>query len=418
MTTPTLRGVKGMPDLQPVEAERFRRFEAVAASLLGRAGFREVRTPLLEPLALFQRSVGESSDIVRKEMYTLKDLGERDLALRPEGTAGVVRAVVEHSMVAPGEELRLWYTGPMFRQERPQKGRLRQFHQIGCEVFGTAAPTLDAEIIALNWRLLEALGVGGLELRLGSLGGESSRTQYRSALLDWLAPHAPELCDDCRTRLQLNPLRVLDCKNPVCKAIVADAPAPLDALEDEDRHHFEAVTAALAGLGIPVTVDPRLVRGLDYYTRTVYEIQSGALGAQSAVSAGGRYDNLVASFGGQPAPAFGFALGLERLSLILGDDAAAGRHGLAWVALDDAARLEGLEWTDRLRSNGLTALLFQHKGSLKAQMRAADAAGCRYALIRGGSEREAGTVACRDLEDGRQFAVALDVVALVEALAG
>lgn len=418
MTAPTLRGVKGMPDLQPDEAERFRRFEAVAASFLGRAGFREIRTPLLEPLALFRRSVGESSDIVRKEMYTLKDLGERDLALRPEGTAGVVRAVVEHSMVAPGEELRLWYTGPMFRQERPQKGRLRQFHQIGGEVFGTAAPTLDAEVIALNWRLLEALGVGGLELRIGSLGGEASRAHYRSTLLDWLAPHAHELCSECHTRMQINPLRVLDCKNTTCRTIVAVAPAPLDALDEEDRRHFEAVKSALAVLGIPTTIDPRLVRGLDYYTRTVYEIQSDALGAQSAVSAGGRYDNLVASFGGQAVPAFGFALGMERLSLILGEDVEPARRGLAWVALDDEARIEGLEWVDRLRANGLTALLFQHKHSLKAQMRAADAAGCRWALIRGSSERDAGTVACRDLADGRQFAVTLDMGSLAEALVG
>lgn len=417
MTVTTLRGVKGMPDLRPGEAERFRRFEATAAAAFGRAGFREIRTPLLEPLDLFQRSVGESSDIVRKEMYTLRDLGERDLALRPEGTAGVVRAVVEHSLVGTGEELRLWYAGPMFRQERPQKGRLRQFHQIGCEVFGTAAPALDAEVIALNWRLLEELGVAGLELRLGSLGGEDSRRRYRARLLDWLAPHAEGLCEDCRVRMQLNPLRVLDCKNPVCRTVVAAAPAPIDALEDDDRRHFDGVLSALASLDIAATVDPRLVRGLDYYTRTVYEIQSGVLGAQSAVSAGGRYDNLVASFGGPSTPAFGFALGMERLALILGEEDLPPRSGLAWVALDEEARAEGLLWADRLRSGGLRVLLFQHKGSLKAQMRAADAAGCRFALLRGGSERENGTVACRDLLDGRQFAVTLDLVALVEALA-
>src|SRR5690606_31503280 len=210
---------------------------------------REMRTPLLEPLALFQHAVGESSDIVRKEMYTLQDLGDRQLALRPEGTAGVVRALVEHGLAQPGEEARLWYAGPMFRQERPQKGRLRQFHQLGVEAFGIADPGLDAELIALNWRFLEEVGVGGLELRVNSLGGEGSRSAYRRQLVEWLTPRAGDLCDDCRTRLGLNPLRVLDCKNPICRGIVAEAPTPVEQLLDEDRDHFEAVLGHLAAVG-------------------------------------------------------------------------------------------------------------------------------------------------------------------------
>lgn len=420
MTDTKIQGVKGMPDVLPPQAARMRHLEETAARVFGRAGFAELRLPLLEHEALFRRSVGDASDIVQKEMYRLEDLGGRALALRPEGTAGMVRSLVEHRLVQPGEERRFWYAGPMFRQERPQKGRQRQFHQIGVEVFGSAAPELDAEIMALNLRFLEACGVAGLVLRVNSIGGPASRAAYRHLLLGFLEPRRDGLCEDCDRRLDLNPLRVLDCKREGCQDLLKDAPRPADALDEDDRSHDARVRAGLEQLGVAWQPDPGLVRGLDYYSRTVFEIHGEGLGAQSAVSAGGRYDGLVAASGGGDVPAFGFAVGLERLLLVLEAGGAlrldeAPRIG--WIALDDEARSEALPILDGLRTAGLTAVAFWHKGSVKAQMRAADGAGCRLVMLRGLDERTSGSVAVRDLADGSQQTLPLDPDTLPARLA-
>lgn len=415
----TIRGVKGMPDVLPATAAGMARIEEAAARIFSSAGFREIRVPTLEPIELFERSVGEASDIVRKEMYTLEDLGGRRLALRPEGTAGITRALIENNLVQQSEEVRLWYRGPMYRYERPQKGRQRQFHQVGIEVFGNPSPLLDAEVIALNCRFLASLGIEDVTVRLNSLGGAEARDRYRGMLRAFARPELDALCEDCRARLEINPLRILDCKRASCQEIYAEAPRPLAALDDADAEHFGAVRASLERLGVPHEVDEGLVRGLDYYTRTVFEIRAAGLGAQDTVSAGGRYDGLVSQFGGRETPAMGFAAGVERI--LLAAEAAGAmpeppRPTVAWVALDETARTEGLEWVERLRTRGLAAIHFLTKGSLKAQMRAANAAGVRFVLLRGEAERASQSVALKDLETGEQQLVELDVERLTALL--
>jgi len=416
----TLKGVRGMPDILPPQSSLWQALEQTVSAWMRRSGFQQIRLPYLEELAVFQRSVGSSSDIVRKEMYTLTDHGDRLLGLRPDGTAGVVRAAIEHGLIgAPGVERRLWYLGPMFRYERPQKGRLRQFHQFGAELFGVASPYVDAEMIELNVQILIALGVGDLHVEINSLGGEGSRTTYRQRLVGFARKHEDDLCSDCHQRLDVNPLRILDCKNADCQAIYADAPTPLSSLDDEDSAHFQAVREGLDAIGVAYHVQPRLVRGLDYYTRTVFEIKAGGLGAQDTVSAGGRYDGLVAEFGGKPTPALGFAAGIERILLAAQGalQPPASRPQLVWIAQDEAARVEALRWLPVLRRAGLHAEHAWHKGSLKAQMRAANAVEAEVVLVRGQAERDAGEVVLRHLPSGKEERVALARDAILAVLA-
>ncbi|HEY6084815.1 MAG TPA: histidine--tRNA ligase, partial [Nitrospira sp.] len=316
----TLKSIKGVKDLLPEEAPRWRHIEDTARRWAERYGFQEIRVPIFETTALFARSIGTTTDIVEKEMYTFPDRDGTSLTLRPEGTAGTVRAYVEHHRAAEPLPQKYYYLGPMFRHERPQAGRLRQFHQFGVEFFGTQDARADVEVISLLWHFLSDLELPDLTLEVNSLGSAEDRATYLPVLVAFLTQRSEGLCGDCRRRIDTNPLRVLDCKIPGCRAVTQDAPRLLDHVSSEAKYHFEQVLAGLSALGISYRLNPRLVRGLDYYCLTAFEIVSSHLGAQNAVGAGGRYDGLVEALGGPNTPAVGFAVGLERIALMLSAD--------------------------------------------------------------------------------------------------
>ncbi|MEB3212618.1 MAG: histidine--tRNA ligase, partial [Leptolyngbyaceae bacterium] len=313
----TVKAIRGTRDILPEDIGHWQHVEAIARETLGRAAFREIRTPIFEQTSLFERGIGEATDVVGKEMYSFTDRGDRPITLRPENTAGVVRAFIEHNLYAQGGVQRLWYTGPMFRYERPQAGRQRQFHQLGVEVIGSADPRADVEVIALAMDLLSQLGITELSLNLNSVGNFGDRQRYREALVDYFTPFKDELDADSQERLTRNPLRILDSKDQRTQEIATDAPSLLDYLEDDSKRHFERVQALLTNLNIVYELNPRLVRGLDYYTHTAFEIISNNLGAQGTVCGGGRYDGLVTQLGGPDTPAVGWAIGMERLILLL-----------------------------------------------------------------------------------------------------
>jgi len=397
-----IQPVKGTHDILPEEQGVWGRVRAAATSILPLYGFREITTPMFESAELFERSVGAATDIVEKEMYTFADSKERRIALRPEGTAGVVRACVHHGRVRAQPLDKLYYLGPMFRRERPQKGRFRQFHQLGVEVIGESSATLDVEVIALLARLLAACGVARVELQINSVGCPICRPAYRAALVAALAPRATELCDDCQRRLTTNPLRLLDCKVPTCGAVTAGAPELIHHLCDACRDHLATVERGLTELGIAYTVNPRLVRGLDYYTRTAFEAIAAGLGAQAAVSAGGRYDGLVEELGGPPTPAIGFAIGLERLVTLMDGGGEVPPLPLFVAPLGEAARLFALKLVEELRGGGV-AVEMDHAGrSLKAQLKRADRLQARRAVILGDDELAAGEATVRDLATHNQ----------------
>jgi histidyl-tRNA synthetase len=395
----------GTRDLLAPEARRQRvvvdRFFEVARL----AGFEEIALPLLEDVGVFARGIGEGSDVVRKEMYELRDRGGRHLALRPELTAQVVRAFVEHRPALPWT---VAYAGPCFRYERPQAGRYRQFHQVGVEALGTEDPAMDTEVVALASSVLETLGLGGVRLRLGSLGDEVCRPAYRAALVAYLLAHQDELCDEHRGRVEENPMRILDCKRDACRGARAGAPAPLDHLCEPCLDHFQAVQRGLAELGIVAEVDPWLVRGLDYYVRTTFELSSPALSAaQDALGGGGRYDRLAEELGGPPTPGIGFSMGVERLLLALAQAGSLPEAPAVDVfVVDLTGGGEATVLAHELRAQGLaTARAFDAR-SPKAQFRAADRSGASWAAIVGPEEQSAGTVALRPLRaPGGQFAV-------------
>jgi histidyl-tRNA synthetase len=393
-----ISGVKGMNDVLPGAVGRWQELEALAREVFALYGYREVRTPVVESAQLFSRGVGEQTDIVSKEMYVFEDKGEEVLALRPEGTAGTIRAFIEHGAFVDGPQ-KWFYLGPMFRRERPQKGRYRQFHQIGVEAFGIAEPALDAEQIAMVHDWLARLGVTAA-LQLNSVGDPACRPAYLADLRAWLTEHAAALCGDCRERTQKNPLRVLDCKVPSCQPVLQGAPRLLDRLCPPCRDHFAAVRAGLDALGVPYTVDPRLVRGLDYYVRTAYEFTSDALGAQSAVAGGGRYDGLVETLGGPPTPGIGFALGVERLALILealGRPIPARRPVVFLVSADEAGAAAVLRLSSELRKAGVACDLDARGGKLARQFKQAERVGARYALVLGSKEVAAGQATLKDM---------------------
>ena len=388
-----------MNDLLPEAVARWRVVEDTARAVLGSYGYREIRFPILEKTELFARSIGDATDIVEKEMYTFEDRNGEHLTLRPEGTAGCVRAGVENGLLH-NQVQRFWYAGPMFRHERPQKGRLRQFHQIGVEAFGMEGPAVDAELILLCARLWRALGVDGLRLQINSLGTSEARAAYRDKLVAYLQSHRAVLDEDSLRRLDKNPLRVLDSKNPAMQQVIAGAPSLMEHLDEGSRRHFESLRAVLDVAGVAYEVNPRLVRGLDYYTRTVFEWVTDQLGAQSAVAAGGRYDGLVAMLGGQPAPAAGFAIGLERLTelLIQQHSAAAVSAVQVYVAaLGDQAMAPALLLAEQLRSANLGVECDGGGGSVKSQMKRADRSGARFALLVGEQELARGVVTVKDL---------------------
>jgi histidyl-tRNA synthetase len=403
-----ITGVKGMNDILPGEIGRWQEMEALARELFGLYGYREVRTPAVEHAALFARGVGADTDIVQKEMYAFEDKGEELLCLRPEGTAGAVRAFVEHGVHVEGPQKWL-YLGPMFRRERPQKGRYRQFHQIGAEAFGISEPAIDVEQIAMLDDYLGRLGVRA-RLKLNSVGDASCRPAYLADLQAWLKSRQAELCADCNQRIERNPLRVLDCKVPSCQPVLAEAPRLIERLCPGCAAHHRAVTEGLAALGVAHQVDARLVRGLDYYVRTAYEFESDALGAQAAVAGGGRYDRLVETLGGPPTAGIGFALGQERLAMMM---AAAGRPipgrapVLFFVSADEAGAREALLRAAELRRAGIACDLDARGGKLARQFKQAERVGARYAVVLGGDEVASGRARLKDLSSREETAIAL-----------
>ena len=396
-----IQAVRGMNDLLPDTVPVWQRFERDARDVLHAYGYTEIRLPLLEKTELFARSIGDVTDIVEKEMYTFEDRNGDSLTLRPEGTAGCVRAGIENGLLH-NQVQRFWYQGPMFRHERPQKGRYRQFHQLGVETFGMAGPDIDVELILLCARLWRALGVDGLELQLNSLGTLAARHLYRQQLVAYLEAHRAELDEDSLRRLDKNPMRVLDSKNPALQTIIAGAPNLQDALDAESREHFDWLCESLRAQGVVFRINPRLVRGLDYYSRTVFEWTTDRLGAQSAICAGGRFDSLVEHLGGRPMPAAGFAIGLERLIELLtreGVNAAAQAPHLYLAVLDDAAGRGALGLAERLRDAGLRVQLNCGGGALKSQLKRADRSGAPYCLLYGGETEHQG-VPLKDLRSG------------------
>jgi histidyl-tRNA synthetase len=415
-----LQAVRGMNDVLPDEAPRWQRFEDVARRVFEQYGYRNLRVPQVEPTALYVRSIGEHTDVVEKEMYTFEDrLNGESLTLRPEATAGIVRAAIQHNLTYERPQ-RVWTSGAMFRHERPQKGRSRQFDQFDVEALGFPGPDVDAEQIVMLARLWRALGLDGIALSLNSIGDPDERRAHRAALIEYFERHAAALDDDAKRRLHANPLRILDSKNPAMQAIVAGAPRLLDRLGSESRAHFDALCALLDDAGVRYTVNPRLVRGLDYYNRTVFVWVSDALGAQGTVAGGGRYDGLFAELGGKPTPACGFAIGVERMVLLLEAQAKVIANALDAYVLHggDAGARVARSVAETLRDHGASVVVHAGGGNFRTQMKKADASGAVIAIIVGDDEVAAGTVAVKPLRGaGEQVAVPMaDVAARVAAL--
>ncbi|MBQ6971246.1 MAG: histidine--tRNA ligase [Synergistaceae bacterium] len=407
---------RGTRDILPAESWKWSYIISTASRTMRDFGFSEIHLPIFEHTELFSRGVGETTDIVEKEMYTFTDRGGRSITLRPEATAGVMRAAIENNLCAQGASAKLWSWGPMFRHERPQKGRYRQFYQIDAECLGIAGPMADVEVIALSLELFRRLGLKNLEVVINSVGCEKCRPVYRQKLVEYFSSHKSELCGTCLDRLGRNPLRILDCKNESCGHVADGAPDIFDSLCDECREHFAEVRAGLERLGFTYTVSKRLVRGLDYYTKTAYEILSGDLGAQNAVAGGGRYDNLSSAIGGGKIPGVGFACGLDRVALVMEEQGCSfgERPGVAvyCVAMDDESRGTVQALTHSLRMAGISAECDTAGRGFKAQMRAAGS--CRFACIVGADERAGGTVAVKNLADGSQVSVkACDVAGYI-----
>lgn len=402
-----IQAVKGVKDVLPADAPAWQHLEQSARSLFETFGFFQIRLPIFEYTELFARSIGASTDIVEKEMYTFEDRDGRKITLRPEGTAGVVRAYIEHKMYADNQLTKLYYMGPMFRHERPQKGRFRQFYQIGVEALGIDHPHIDIEILAMLNQLYVRLGITGLALQINSLGDKNCRGKYRDALKTYLKAKLPELCADCTRRYDTNPLRVLDCKVDADK--FGDSPIMLDYLCDACRTHFETVKSGLKKIGVPFEINPRLVRGLDYYTRTTFELVMGHSGAQNTVAAGGRYDGLVEEVGGPPSPGIGFALGVERtISLMNVQDVHAPKPTLHIAALGADAVSFALPIMYDLRISGIVVETDYSGASLKSQMKKADKSGSQYTLILGEQEIKNGRAILRNMQTKEQIEIPLD----------
>lgn len=403
MSKAKLQAVRGMNDILPGESALWQYLGDVVRQVVESYGYQQVRLPIVESTELFKRSIGEVTDIVEKEMYTFADRNGDSLTLRPEGTAGCVRACLEHGLLH-NQTQRLWYAGPMFRHERPQKGRYRQFHQIGVESFGLDGPDIDVEVIAMTARLWKVLGLEQhVTLELNSLGDPASRKRYRDRLVSYLVRHKDVLDADSLRRLESNPLRVLDSKNPEIHALLKDAPDLLEEIDEDARQHFEELQARLEAVGIPYRVNPRLVRGLDYYNRTVFEWVTDALGAQGTVCAGGRYDGLVSQLGGKDVPAVGFAMGVERLLLLIQaaqpELAVAGPVDIYLATLGIPAQRKGLELAEMIRTQAPAMKVMLHcgGGSFKKQLKKADKSGARFAVIIGEDEVAEGAAQIKDL---------------------
>ena len=400
--TELIKAIRGMNDMLPDEAYRWQHLEDTVREVFQQYGYRNIRTPIVETTSLFVRGVGEVTDIVEKEMYSFEDAMNGDkLSLRPEGTAPTVRAALEHNLLYNGAQ-RLWYGGPLFRHERPQKGRYRQYHTLGVEALGFAGPDIDIELLVLARRIWKRLGLTGITLQINTIGGNDERRVFRDKLITYFEQHKDVLDADAQRRLQSNPLRILDSKNPAMQTVIEAAPRLMDYLGDASRANFEAVLAGLKAAEIPYEINPRLVRGLDYYNLTVFEWVSGALGAQSAVCSGGRYDGLFEQLGGKPTPGCGFGIGVERLLLLLETEAQElpKLEPDVWLVHQGAAA-DAVAPTvaEQLRDAGLKVVLHCGGGSFKSQMKKADSSGARFAVIIGDNEAAAGTLTVKPLRN-------------------
>ena len=408
-----LQAVRGMHDTLPGDALKWRLLEQTIQSVLQSYCYQEIRLPVIEKTELFSRSIGAGTDIVNKEMYTFRDRNNELLTLRPEGTAGCVRALLQHGVIYSGPQ-RVWYQGPMFRHERPQKGRQRQFYQVGAEAFGIDSAEIDAELILICARIWNVLGIKDVRLQLNSLGSYAARQKYRDLLVDFLSDHKDQLDEDSINRLETNPLRILDSKNPDMQALIGSAPSLLDSIDEESAEHFTVLGDLLDANGVDYEINPRLVRGLDYYNRTVFEWITDRLGAQGTICAGGRYDDLVAQVGGKPTPAVGFAMGIERileLSEFSSAELNTNSPRIYQVMVGDAALKNGLRLAERLRDKIPALRLLMHcgGGSFKSQFKKADKSQADYALILGVDEVEKNTVQVKPLrEDKEQYEISQD----------
>ena len=405
------QAAKGTQDVLPKESGKWQYVERSLLETARLYGFKEIRTPVFEHTELFNRSVGDTTDVVQKEMYTFNDNGGRSISLRPEGTAGAVRAYLEHGLHNEALPQKVCYLLSCYRYEKPQAGRLREFHQFGVECFGAGKPSADAEVISLAKSAFDNLGINNLHLELNSIGCPKCRPKYTAALKEYFSSRADELCDTCRSRLDRNPMRILDCKSPICSAIAADAPTVLDFICDECRDHFDGVGRHLNALGIGFTVNPKIVRGLDYYTRTVFEFVSNDIGAQATVCGGGRYDGLVEQMGGQPTPALGFAIGLERLHMVMqaqGCEYPQDKPCEVYIApMGDEASEMASSLCSRLRAEGFSAETDIVGRGLKAQMKYANKLGARFTVVLGDNEIAEGKARLKNMADGSESEVTL-----------
>lgn len=400
-----IKSIRGMHDVLPDESHRWQSFEAIIRQLMASYGYREIRMPLVESAELFCRSIGEVTDIVEKEMYTFDDRNGDKLTLRPEGTASCVRAGIQNGLLH-NQIQRLWYSGPMFRHERPQKGRYRQFHQFGAEVYGIDTPDVDAELILIGARLWKQLGLQGIRLELNTLGSNQARAEYKQVLVDYLNQHRDLLDEDSVRRLEGNPLRILDSKNPAMKQMLDNAPALMDHLDDESRQQFAKLTASLDATGIEYTINTRLVRGLDYYCKTVFEWVTDELGAQGTICAGGRYDGLVEQLGGKATPAVGFALGMERILALLESQQQQQPETIDvyMVLVGELSEIKGLQLAEEIREQAPTLKMIAHcgGGSIKSQMKKADKSGAAVAIILAEDELESQQVTIKYLREKKE----------------
>ena len=406
------KAIKGTKDVLPKDVHKNQYIEATALDIASKFGYKEIRTPVFEHTELFQRGVGDTTDVVQKEMYTFDDKGGRSITLRPEGTSGAVRSYLENGLCNEALPQKVCYLISCYRYEKPQAGRLREFHQFGVECFGSASPLADAEIIALAKSLFDTLGVKDLSLEINSIGCPTCRAEYHKALKEYFSSRKDELCDTCKSRLDRNPMRILDCKSPICHEIAEGAPVVIDYLCDECKEHFENVQKYLKAQNIEYTINPQIVRGLDYYTKTVFEFVSNSIGAQGTVCGGGRYDGLVEELGGQHTPSLGCAIGIERLMLLMEAQGCefpeAEKPDLFIVALGEKATLKAVEIAKDMREEGFSALLDLNQRSVRAQMKYADKLGAKFNVVIGDNEVEAKTAKLKNMQTGEETEINLD----------
>lgn len=406
------KAIKGTKDVLPKDVHKNQYIEATALDIASKFGYKEIRTPVFEHTELFQRGVGDTTDVVQKEMYTFDDKGGRSITLRPEGTAGAVRSFLENGLCNEALPQKVCYLTSCYRYEKPQAGRLREFHQFGVECFGTASPLADAEIIALAKSIFDTLGVRDLSLEINSIGCPKCRAEYHKALKEYFASRKDELCDTCKGRLDRNPMRILDCKSPICHEIAQGAPVVIDYLCDECKEHFEKVQKYLDAQNIEYKINPQIVRGLDYYTKTVFEFVSNSIGAQGTVCGGGRYDGLVEELGGQHTASLGFAMGLERLMLLMEAQGCefpqAEKPDLFIVALGEKATLKAVEIAKDMREEGFSALLDLNQRSIRAQMKYADKLGAKFNVVIGDNEVENKIAKLKNMQTGEETEINLD----------